>query len=214
MEGKKNIITRYSTKFLAVIFAVGIAGHINNGTRDLMLSLTPFTLAITMGVVFYSLLSESNRKLIHWFIITYLITFFIEVIGVKTGLIFGNYLYGSTLGFKILSVPVIIGLNWVFVILGAIIFAQKVTSDRNLASLITAIIAVAFDFVLEPVATKLDYWNWQNGIIPFQNYLAWFVISFFVASLFYRMNLHVKTDLPKIFLIVQAVFFASLFLFI
>lgn len=214
MEGKKNIITRYSAQFLIVIFAVGIAGHLNNGTRDLMLTLTPFTLVITMGLVFYSLLCESNRKLIHWFIITYLITFFIEVIGVKTGLIFGNYLYGSTLGFKILSVPVIIGLNWVFVVLGAVIFAQKVTSDRKLASFITAIIAVAFDFLLEPVAIKLDYWNWQNGKIPFQNYFSWFVISFFVAWLFYGMNLHVKTDLPKIFLIIQTIFFASLFLFI
>jgi len=214
MEGKKNIITRYSTKFLFIIFAVGIVGHINLGTRDIMLLLTPFTLFITMSVVFYSLFCESNRKLILWFLITYLFTFITEVIGVKTGIVFGNYLYGSTLGIKVLSVPLIIGLNWVFVILGAITFSQKVTSDKNLIALITALIAVAFDMVLEPVAIKLDYWNWQNGKIPLQNYLAWFAISFIVSWFFNRMNLHIKTDLPKIYLIVQTIFFVSLLIFI
>ena len=214
MEGKKNIITRYSTKFLFIIFAVGIVGHINPGTRDIMLLLTPFTLFITMSVVFYSLFCESNRKLILWFLITYLFTFITEVIGVKTGIVFGNYLYGSTLGIKVLSVPLIIGLNWVFVILGAITFSQKVTSDKNLIALITALIAVAFDMVLEPVAIKLDYWNWQNGKIPLQNYLAWFAISFIVSWFFNRMNLHIKTDLPKIYLMVQTIFFFSLLIFI
>jgi putative membrane protein len=213
MEGKKNIITKYSTKFLFIIFAVGIAGHINPGTRDLMLLLTPITLFITMSVVFYSLLCESNRKLILWFLITYIFTFITEVVGVKTGIVFGNYLYGSTLGLKVFGVPLIIGLNWVFVILGAITLSQKVTSDKNLVAFITALIAVAFDIVLEPVAIKLDYWDWQNGTIPLQNYLAWFAISFIIAWLFNKMNLHIKTDLPKIYLIVQTIFFFSLLIF-
>lgn len=214
MEGKKNIITKYSTKFLFIIFAVGISGHINPGTRDLMLLLTPITLFITMSVVFYSLLCESNRKLILWFLITYIFTFITEVVGVKTGIVFGNYLYGSTLGLKVFGVPLIIGLNWVFVILGAITLSQKVTSDKNLVAFITALIAVAFDIVLEPVAIKLDYWNWQNGTIPLQNYLAWFAISFIIAWLFNKMNLHIKTDLPKIYLMVQTIFFFSLLIFI
>jgi putative membrane protein len=214
MEGKKNIITKYSVRFLVIIFSVGIFGHINPGTRELMLRLTPFTLFITMGVVFYSLIGESNNKLIAWFFLTYVLTFILEVIGVKTGLIFGNYIYGSTLGLKVLSVPLIIGLNWVFVILGGISIAQKVTSDKNLSALITAMVAVVFDLILEPVAIKLDYWTWQNGKIPLQNYMAWFVISFFFAWIFNRMNLNLKTDLPKIYLAVQTVFFISLLIFI
>lgn len=214
MEGKKNIITKYSVRFLIIIFSVGIFGHINPGTRELMLWLTPFTLFITMGVVFYSLIGESNNKLIVWFFLTYVLTFILEVIGVKTGLIFGNYIYGSTLGLKVLSVPLIIGLNWVFVILGGISIAQKVTSDKNLSALITAMVAVVFDLILEPVAIKLDYWTWQNDNIPLQNYMAWFVISFFFAWIFNRMNLNLKTDLPKIYLAVQTVFFISLLIFI
>ncbi|NMB82671.1 MAG: carotenoid biosynthesis protein [Ignavibacteria bacterium] len=214
MERKKNIITKYSVRFLIIIFAVGIVGHINSGTRELMLLLTPLTLFITMGVVFYSLILESNSKLILWFFLTYFLTYLLEVVGVKTGIIFGNYNYGSTLGLKVFDVPLIIGLNWVFVILGGTSIAQKVTSDRTLSALITAMIAVAFDLILEPVAIKLDYWTWQNDTIPVRNYLAWFVISFLFAWLFNRINLNIKTDLPKIYLAVQTIFFVSLLIFI
>jgi putative membrane protein len=37
--------------------------------------------------------------------------FFIEAIGVNTGLIFGNYVYKTTLGWKFLETPLIIGVN-------------------------------------------------------------------------------------------------------
>ncbi len=214
MEGKKNIVIRYAPQFLYIIFTVGIAGHLLPDTRELMLLLTPFTLVMTIGVVFYSLLLESNRKLIYWLAATYLFTLAIEIAGVKTGLIFGQYSYGKTLGAKIFDVPLIIGLNWVFVILGGIIIAKEITSDKNLIAVITGLIAVVFDLFLEPVAMKLDYWNWLNGEIPVQNYAAWFVIAFIVSWLFSRFNLHIKTDLPKIYLIVQFVFFISLFLFL
>ena len=36
----------------------------------------------------------------------------------------------------------------------------------------------AFDILMEPAAMALNYWNWENGVVPFQNYLAWFVLSF------------------------------------
>lgn len=214
MEGKKNIVVRYATKFLYIIFAVGVAGHLLHDTRELMLLLTPFTLVLTIGVVFYSLLLESNRKLIYWLAATYLFTLTVEIAGVKTGLIFGQYSYGRTLGSKLFDVPLIIGLNWVFVILGGIIISKEMTSDKNLIAVITGLIAVVFDLFLEPVAMKLDYWNWLDGEIPVQNYAAWFVIAFIVSWLFSRFNLHIKTDLPKIYLLVQFVFFISLFLFL
>jgi len=213
MEGKKNLITKYSVRFLIIIFVVGIIGHLASGTRELMILLTPYTLLITSSLTFYSLLNESNKKLLIWFFLTYILTYILEVIGAKTGIIFGNYSYGSTLGFKVMDVPLIIGLNWVFVILGGISIAQKVTSDKKLSALITAFVALGFDLILEPVAIKLNYWTWQNGKIPLQNYLAWFLIAFFFTWIFHRLNLIIKTDLPKIYLVIQTVFFVSLLIF-
>jgi putative membrane protein len=42
---------------------------------------------------------------------------------------------------------------------------------------------VSYDLLLEPVAIKLDFWNWQGGAIPLQNYVAWYVISVVFLSL-------------------------------
>ena len=41
-----------------------------------------------------------------------LIGFIFEIIGVKTGLIFGHYKYCNGLGTKVFDVPLIISLNW------------------------------------------------------------------------------------------------------
>ena len=35
-----------------------------------------------------------------------------EIVGVKFGIIFGDYKYGYALGYKIFEVPILIGANW------------------------------------------------------------------------------------------------------
>ena len=43
---------------------------------------------------------------------------------------------------------------------------------------LTGLACTAYDFVLEPFATRAKhYWLWQGGTVPLQNYAAWFVIS-------------------------------------
>jgi putative membrane protein len=46
----------------------------------------------------------------------FVIGFFSETVGVKTGLIFGEYSYGKALGFQWMQVPLLIGLNWFIII--------------------------------------------------------------------------------------------------
>jgi putative membrane protein len=175
-----------------------------------MLQLTPIALLINMIVVSFPWWKDKNINLLMWFLITFVFTLVIEIIGVKTGIIFGEYEYGKTLGIKLFDVPIIIGLNWVFVILGGILLAQKITDHKIILSLIASLFAVSFDFILEPVAIKLDYWSWENNMIPFQNFIAWFIISFIAAWLFTRNKIEVKNDLPLLYLIVQSVFFVVL----
>ena len=43
----------------------------------------------------------------------------VELIGIKTGLLFGEYSYDTALGFKLLDVPLIIGLNWVIIVVAS-----------------------------------------------------------------------------------------------
>jgi uncharacterized membrane protein len=59
---------------------------------------------------------------------------------------------------------------------------------------LAAILAVVFDYVLEPVAINLNYWQWAYNIIPLQNYLAWFLISFGLSFIVYNKVVKLKTS--------------------
>ena len=213
MEAKKIIISNKEITFLYIIFFVGIVGHLYDPLRNLMLLLTPATLLLTgLIVLFYSYKSSTINFLI-WAAFTYIITFILEVVGVKTGLIFGEYNYGSTLGIKLFDVPLIIGFNWVFVILGSISISKLMTGNIFLSSIISAFIAFIFDLILEPIAIKLDYWSWFEGIIPLQNYLAWFVIALISAFGFNYLNVKVNSKISLHYLLVQFIFFVILLIF-
>ncbi len=192
------------------MFSVGIIGHWIPQTHDLMISLTPiFLLGMGIFIIHPSIVKRDLRFLM-WVSITYIITFSIEAIGVATGAVFGEYTYGPTLGPMILEVPLVIGFNWVLVVVGAVIIANKISPNIYIASIIGGGISTLFDFFLEPVAIKLDYWNWSGGSIPIQNYVAWFLIATVFSYSFLKMRLKCRSDLAIHYLFVQALFFLIL----
>ena len=199
---------------LYTIFFVGLIGHIIPDLRFLMLVLTPYTLLLTGTFVLYFTYKKGELKFLIWSLTIYVLTFILEVIGTKTGIIFGNYVYGNTLGFKLFGVPLIIGFNWALVILGAISLSEQIDKNIFLRSLLTGTLAVLFDLVLEPVAIKLDYWNWMSGLIPLSNYYSWFAISFIASLLYDLMKIRIKERLPEVYFMIQLIFFVLLSVFI
>jgi putative membrane protein len=210
MEGKENIVEKYSLHFLVIMYSVGVIGHNIESLLPLMQILTPFTLLLTGGVVFYNTLKHSDKRIILWCVGTYFVTFLLEVIGVKTGLIFGGYNYGDVLGFKILDTPLIIGLNWMFIILGVVLLVDKFFENVIVSVFFTGFIAVLFDYILEPVAINLGYWNWDNIEVPFQNYVAWFIIAVLAAVFFKLLKIEVRSPIPVQYFFVQLIFFLIL----
>lgn len=200
---------------MAVFYVVGIAGHIWERTFELMLLLTPYTILATIIIAVVPYILTAHKRIFLWAGITAVVTLALEIIGVKTGMIFGSYDYGSTLGFKILGVPVLIGLNWVIVVLGAISLTEGLTQVAWQRILAAAVFTVVFDMVLEPVAMGLDYWDWTAGFVPIKNYIAWGVISAASAGLYHRMRLSYAGNriVPAMF-IIQFVFFAALWIFV
>uniref|UniRef100_A0A7V3E6A8 Carotenoid biosynthesis protein n=1 Tax=Ignavibacterium album TaxID=591197 RepID=A0A7V3E6A8_9BACT len=211
MERKKNLKLSKEEIFIYLIYFVGIVGHLLSPLLAYMKLLTPIALFLTGGIVLFSTLKNSNTYLLVWLIITYITTFILEVIGVKTGLIFGSYSYGNTLGLKIFDVPLIIGFNWTMIILGVILLSEKFFTNKILITLSASLIATIFDYFMEPSAIKLEYWNWTDIMIPLQNYLAWFLISFVFAALYLRLRIKIETDLPIKFFLTQFIFFLILF---
>lgn len=114
------------------------------------LKITPLNLIITtcFTLLFHT---KWSRDFIIYGIILLLAGFFIETIGVETGIIFGNYRYGNTLGIKFLEVPLIIGLNWFLLVY---IISTVFFKIRNIYifALVAAFVMTLLDVLIEPVA--------------------------------------------------------------
>jgi len=167
----------------------------------------------------YNLKKENSKisiiKSILFFLIVVIVSFIIEIIGVKTGLIFGEYQYSKVLIPQIFDTPVAIGFAWFSTLISSTAILKKLIDRYYLKlnilfkSLIIGFLMFVFDYFLEPAAIKLNYWNWQLGIVPFQNYLTWFVIGSFFAFLGYKLK-YLSLEFPKIiihFYISQILYF-------
>jgi len=212
---RKTFINRYAKYiFIYIIFSVGIAGHLITHTFDIMIALTTYTLFMMGTFVFYHAVTSNGLPVFRWAVVTYGITFTLEAIGVHTGAIFGAYDYGDVLAPSLFGVPLIIGYNWVFVILGAACITHRYITRPVLFALMTGFIAVLFDFFLEPVAIDLGYWTWDTVYVPLQNYAAWFVISFAAAFALKQFRIAFYTPVAIHYFIAQGVFFIALSVFL
>ena len=176
-------IAFFARIFLFVIYVVGIIGISIPSLRPLYVQLTPVTLIIS-ALLLLAFHEPWNWKFIISVVIIFAGSFIIEWLGVETGQIFGHYDYGDTLGPKIMGVPLIIGINWLLIVYCSYYLASYLTSKDYLRLLLGGIFLLIFDILLEPVAMKTGMWQWEGGIVPAQNYLAWFVTGILFMSLF------------------------------
>lgn len=201
--------------FTLRIYFFGIIFLIIPQTREFTIMLSPLMILLSGFYCLYPILSRGKKelKLMAFMLVVAISTIFIEVIGVYTGLIFGTYSYGEVLGFKIFDVPVIIGLNWVVVILGVTHLAKSLSSNKFPVAFYAGVLSVIFDFFLEPVAIKLNYWSWEKTSVPLQNYAAWFFITFTFSFLLQKLSSNDYSRRSGNAIIYQILFFITLGLF-
>ncbi|MFC0877032.1 carotenoid biosynthesis protein [Saccharicrinis sp. FJH2] len=168
---------------ISSVLLVGIIGFAIPFSRPVFQAMTPIVILLAViGSIHYHD-GDRNLKMILVSLFILLAGFSIEVIGVKTGIIFGTYSYGKVLGPKIMGTPVIIGLNWLLLIYTARAMVEYWDTSEWIKVPVVAILVTAFDIVLEPVAIKLGFWSWEAIQVPLQNYLAWFGIALIFSSL-------------------------------
>ena len=200
-----------TTTFFIVFYLVGIAGMLLPYSSDFFLKLIPIALVLSfVGLAIFDQ-SELNKKTIGSLLAIYILSFSVEAIGVNTGLIFGSYEYGNNLGLKISNTPLIIGLNWVFLIY----CTATIYEDFKLSTVLKVVLAsftmLLYDIVLEQMAPVLGMWQWQNDIIPFQNYLAWFALALIFHSLLKILKIRFSNKIALTILSCQFLFFLILF---
>lgn len=206
------MLIKYRKYFLYFLILMYVSGAIGFYVKpDFFLPFTPFTLLYTCFVfLIYQPLTKSGF-LIAFFSIA-LIGFVSEVIGVRTGLVFGDYQYGNTLGYKFLGVPLTISLNWALLATCSVLVSSYLVSNKFLIAVFAATMATTIDLLMEQLAPKLDFWRFNDGMAGLHNYFGWFVIAFVAAFIFEKPLLKGNKQISWIILLLQIVFFGTIYL--
>jgi len=203
-----KIRTRSSLAVLVILHTVGLFG-LASDAQSWFLALTPLNLWLSLLIL---LINHRAWSVSTNFVLAlaFLVGFFVEVAGVETGFIFGDYTYGATLGLRLFDVPLVMGANWALLVFasGALVAPLKIHWMGKAA--IAALSMTLLDVLIEPVAMQLDFWDWANHTVPFQNYAVWFIVAFGLHLAFQKW---VQTPHNKVavgLFIIQVIFFGGL----
>jgi putative membrane protein len=211
-------VTKANSCIIIIILfhVVGLAGFFTPALLPLFLKIVPFHILLMLAVIIYSH-NRCDGKFIAFIIATFSLGFAVEWVGVHKHIIFGNYAYGHTLGFKLWDIPLTIGVNWFLVVYAVGVLMQR----SGLKSAVTrvalgTIILTLLDFVIEPVAIKYHYWHWQPHSGPFaaplSNYAGWLGVGILMLLIFELMKFKKQSVVAVVLLVTQLVFFSVLHL--
>ncbi|MFT3978931.1 MAG: carotenoid biosynthesis protein [Ferruginibacter sp.] len=219
----KNTI---ATAITILFHSVGLVGMLYFKS-EWIVQTTAFHLLLMAALLFYAQ-EKINLPFLVFFIICFITGILVEYAGTHTGILFGDYEYGTVLGPGIGDVPFIIGINW-FIIIYCCGIAVHTLLERlssrlkeeivlpsplmRMLSLVIdgATLAVFMDWLIEPVAIRLGYWKWMgDGEVPFYNYLSWFVVSMLLLLAFHQLPFQKQNKFAIHLLLIQAMFFLLL----
>ena len=139
-----------------------------------------------MSIILFANIKLNNKNQIFALLLIFLIGMLSEFIGVNYGLIFGEYIYGNNLGFKLFGVPFLIGLNWVILTVICANIASFLIKNNSILQMIIVgtSLMLLIDIVMEPIAPKLDLWKFKNLVVPSSNYIGWLIISILTQTIY------------------------------
>ncbi|MBG9375648.1 carotenoid biosynthesis protein [Panacibacter sp. DH6] len=213
--------------FLALLFHIsGAIGMLFTPYRQWFIDNTPLNLVLMAALLVYT---QDGKNTSFWLfaVLCFITGITVEIIGVNTGYLFGDYAYGNVMGMKVYNVPLLIGITWFTTIFcaGIIMHSISIWVMQKMAgapqpskavqffSFVTdaALLATLFDWVMEPVAIELQFWQWvPAGEIPLFNYICWLAISAGLLTVFRLMKFRKDNLFAVHLLIIQLLFFLVL----
>lgn len=195
---------------IAIIWLFHLSGILGilYGNSEWFISATPLNLSINFVLL---LINCNDHK---WFFplvaLGFLTGMITEILGVQWGWIFGDYQYGEALGVKVLGVPLLIGVNWALltIITGAI--AQQFYQNILMRIIIGVGLMIFLDLLIEPIAPILDFWVFEGGEAPLQNYIGWTAVALFLQAVFHYFNITIKGWFSHQLYLLQIIFFTVL----
>jgi uncharacterized membrane protein len=193
---------------IGVLYLVGVIGLSLPDYQDIFLGLTPAHLLVSLFLIlFYH--RGWNDAFPVYAAAAFWLGFGAELIGIHTGYLFGDYVYGPTLGPKLWDVPIIIGVNWFILSYLTGVAFHKIPNDYY-AAFLGALSMTALDYIIEPVAIALDFWAWKFDIIPLGNYIGWFGVAFLIHLIYRKANFEKSNPIAVFLLMAMILFFTIL----
>ena len=207
-------------RVLIILYIVGIIGVTLPLHKDFML-LTPLNLLTTFVIAVYA---DKNKNAGLYLVLAfcYLFGFFLELAGVQSGLIFGQYTYGATLGPKIWGTPLIIGINWAMLVYASVSISNSYFEQfpTMVKAAVGATLMVLLDIFIEPVAVKFDFWSWASApmnkliVAPLENYIVWWLAAFLLNYLVQTIMPAIKNRAIEVLFYLQLLFFIWIIIFV
>lgn len=138
--------------------------------------------------------------------IVYSAGFILSAVGANTGSIFGSFFYGKNLGILLFDTPIAVGILWLLLSYSTSVTASYFTQRSPVLNkpvitvALASILMLLVDFLLEKVASGLDFWYWKNQQVPVQNYTAWFVFAVAFNFLFQQLEIDASNKMARWFL--------------
>lgn len=128
------------------------------------------------------------------------VAFAAEVVGVHTGVPFGDYAYAGTLGPAVWDVPLVVPLAWTMMAYPVFLAARSVTA--RFALLLGGWGLAGWDVFLDPQMVRDGHWRWADPMpalpgvpdVPVTNYLGWVIVATVLMAALDRVLPRVAAD--------------------
>jgi uncharacterized membrane protein len=191
---------------LAVVHAVGGVG-LNSSQREFFVRLTPVNLLLSFGVVMLFHRGTSIGRLLGFIGLAFAIGWGVEVLGVHTGLPFGDYMYTDLQGWRVAGVPLLIGVNWVLLSYTMAVTIRPLVSKNYLLVLVAALGMTLLDVLLEFFAVHQGLWIWEGRTYPgWENFAGWFGVSLLLQRLFLYLIPDARNRVARYYLYLLVLF--------
>jgi putative membrane protein len=151
-----------------------------------------FTLVLVSFALVHCTAVEGFGRTALFFAVSAVVSYLMEEVGVRTGLVYGAYHYSDLLGAKLGHVPLIIPLAWFMMIYPSWMVSKAMVRGIDTHSIagitaqatVAAWVMTAWDVVMDPGMAAQGNWVWEHGGayfgVPPRNYFGWLLTTFLV----------------------------------
>ena len=171
---------------------------------------------VLLGVgffIFHGSLYFGFENIVKFICVAFFVSIFAEIIGSKTGMIFGGvykYDIDKSPGYVIMGIPILIPLAWFGLIYMSLNFAyylhnttflEGIKNSHFILILLPSFMLMLLDTVLDPLAVNEKRWNWivsgRYFGVPYLNFVGWLNISILILLIFFSIYVPIDGNISN-----------------